>query len=137
MSAAAVYRVWRTMLARCENPSNEKFPAYGGRGIKVCERWHDFVAFLVDMGERPSATHSIDRIDVNGDYEPSNCRWATPVEQARNTRANRVVTYDGIEAPLAAHCERLGLDYKRVHGRLARGWPVDRAFNEPVFTAAA
>lgn len=86
MSDSQAHRQWRGMLARCRNPNNHKFKDYGGRGIKVCERWLVFENYLSDMGLRPSPVHSIDRIDVDGDYEPSNCRWATPKEQAANKR---------------------------------------------------
>lgn len=74
------------MLTRCTNPKSQDWENYGGRGIRVCERWQDFKKFLADMGRKPSASHSIDRIDVNGNYEPSNCRWATPKEQRANQR---------------------------------------------------
>jgi hypothetical protein len=78
------YQSWRAMIKRCEYPTTNSFEYYGGRGIKVCERWHSFEKFLADMGERPKGK-SIDRFpDVNGNYEPTNCRWASPLEQTRN-----------------------------------------------------
>lgn len=81
------YRIWLGMKMRCINPKVESFKYYGGRGIKVCDRWIDsFENFFSDMGKRPTVKHSIDRINVNGNYEPSNCRWASPIEQRRNRR---------------------------------------------------
>jgi hypothetical protein len=80
------YEVWRAMRRRCGNARCEDYPNYGGRGISVCERWNDFIIFYADMGSRPTPSYSIDRIDVNGNYEPSNCRWATPKEQRANQR---------------------------------------------------
>jgi hypothetical protein len=127
LSRTATYNTWRSMLARCDNATEPCFHNYGGRGISVCDAWRSFDQFYADMGPRPSPSHSIDRINVDGNYEPGNCRWATASEQARNTRANRVVTHDGICAPLVTHCDRLGLSYQRVHQRLTRGWSVDRA----------
>ena len=84
MTGTPTYRSWAMMKVRCLNKENHKFPDYGGRGIRICERWHSFDAFLADMGPRPPGT-SLDRIDVNGNYEPGNCRWA----DAKTQRANR------------------------------------------------
>lgn len=85
------YSSWCAMKRRCSSPKHPAYSEYGGRGIKVCDRWRDsFEAFLADMGERPSKRHSIDRVNVNGDYEPSNCRWTTMREQARNSRRTKL-----------------------------------------------
>ena len=84
------YRAWCAMIIRCENPNGKHWQNYGGRGISVSPRWrHSYDTFLADMGRRPSARHSLDRIDVDGNYEPGNCRWATQSEQCRNWRRNR------------------------------------------------
>lgn len=79
-----IYGIWKDLRNRCGNPNNQAYSRYGGRGILVCERWSDFEKFKIDMGPRPSEDHSIDRKNNNGNYEPSNCRWATPKEQAEN-----------------------------------------------------
>lgn len=104
------YSSWCAMRSRCTNPSVDNYSEYGGRGIRVCDRWlNSFEAFLEDMGERPDGT-SLERIDYNGNYEPSNCTWATRTEQSRNRRPNRKVS--GV-------CECCGQPYERGN-RLAR-----------------
>lgn len=119
------------MLKRCRDPNQTSFKNYGGRGIAVCTRWHDFKNFLEDMGERPSLDYSIDRIDNNGNYELSNCRWATRKEQRRNSRASKYLTFNGKTQSLAAWADELGLSYTRTRARLRLGWSVDRAFTAP------
>lgn len=93
-SVTPTYRTWVAMRARCLNPNVINYANYGGRGIKVCERWDDFENFLADMGLKPSPKHSIDRIDNDGNYESGNCHWATKLEQARNSRAQKLSESD-------------------------------------------
>jgi hypothetical protein len=87
LSKHPLYKTWKSMKERCYNPNIKRYKDYGGRGIKVCDRWlSSFENFLIDMGEKPTSQHSIDRIDVNGNYEPNNCKWATSTEQRINQR---------------------------------------------------
>lgn len=90
----ACYRVWQNMWNRCANPKSMDYRDYGGRGIAVCAAWAEFKRFAADIGPRPSPAHSLDRIDVDGDYEPGNCRWATPAEQSRNRRSKVALARD-------------------------------------------
>lgn len=89
LSYTPEYRVWAEMLQRCNNPNNPRYNDYGGRGIKVCKEWNRFINFYNDMGPRPSNRHSLDRIDNDGDYTPSNCRWATSKQQIYNRRSQK------------------------------------------------
>lgn len=127
------YYVWATMIQRCTNPNSEKYRIYGARGITVCERWFDFKNFLADMGERPSPKHSIGRIENNGNYEPSNCRWETSKQQARNRRDNHFLEFNGKTATLVEWSEITGIEYNALKNRINNlGWPASRALTQPV-----
>lgn len=124
----AEYRSWSGMRTRCTNPKFVDWAIYGGRGIKVCERWNSFAMFFADMGQKPSPKHSLDRKDSDGNYEPTNCRWATPKEQANNWgHRNRKITYSGITLPLSEWALRIGLTRESLRDRLDSGWSVERA----------
>ncbi len=127
MKHTTEYQTWRAMHQRCSNQNDVRYSCYGGRGIKVCERWRKFENFYADMGPRPSRKLSLERDNNDGDYEPSNCRWATPKHQARNRRSNRIVTVKGKAMTLAEAVERAGASYGTVAARLNRGWDIDRA----------
>lgn len=126
------FRIYMAMKHRCENPNSPAYANYGGRGIRVAPEWrHDFAAFLAHLGPRPSKKHSLDRIDVNGNYEPGNVRWATRTEQARNTRANRFLTYNGRTMTLVEWGETTGLGRQVIEARLRYGWSLERALTVP------
>ncbi|MCK5612299.1 hypothetical protein KAR91_61070 [Candidatus Pacearchaeota archaeon] len=130
-SHSKAYRSWNTMRQRCSNKNNHKYGSYGGRGITVCERWSKFENFLEDMGEKPDGM-SIDRRNNDGDYAPENCRWATPIEQARNKRNNRLITYNGITKSIAEWSEDLQINYGTLVNRVSKGWTDERALTQPV-----
>lgn len=111
---APEYHVWHKMLRRCRDPKSPDFPNYGGRGIFVCERWNDFANFIADMGSRPSATHTIERVNNDDGYHPDNCVWATRDVQARNRRPRQVATHCGHGHLLAGENLYLRPDGKRA-----------------------
>lgn len=121
------YRTWSDMRSRCNNPRHQNYKFYGARGIRVCERWNIFENFLADMGSRPGLGYSIDRIDVNGNYEPGNCRWATKSEQARNTRQNRRIEYRGRSYILSDLAHFTGIPSGTLARRLDAGWKIEDA----------
>lgn len=129
MSGYPEYGIWASMISRCENPNDPGFKNYGGRGIRVCERWRlSFAAFISDVGRRPSLKHSVDRYPNNdGDYRPDNVRWATQAEQSRNTRRSRQLTVRGETLPLTDWAERAGLPKSTLWGRLNRGMSAEEA----------
>lgn len=126
------YAAWACMKNRCYDVTSASYPRYGGRGIKVCDRWkYDFLNFKKDMGLRPPG-HSLDRIDVNGNYEPGNCRWATRKEQARNRRRSFHIEYRGERKLFIEWCEQFDVKYPLAYRRLKAGWSVDDALTKPV-----
>lgn len=132
LSKTPVYNAWQSMRARCNNPNIKRYEDYGGRGIKVCKRWDEFSKFLEDMGDRPSANHSIDRIDNNGNYTPKNCRWSLPKAQSRNRRNNVKLSAFGVTRIIAEWSEILGIAAHVICSRISHGWEPERALSVPV-----
>jgi len=128
---SGAYISWREMHRRCYVSRTPHFERYGGKGVVVCERWNYFGNFLVDMGERPQGK-TLDRINNSGNYEPSNCRWATPVEQANNRADNVRVSFAGTDRTVSEWSREPGAVYASlIAGRLRAGWDVERAIFEP------
>ena len=128
------FNAWNAMKGRCYNIRNHAYSHYGGRGIIVCDRWlNSFEHFLADMGQRPTSRHSIDRINNDGNYEQSNCRWATDTQQANNTRRSLCYEFDGESLPLSDWSVRLGIKTATLRARLnVYSMPIDEAFTRPV-----
>lgn len=134
LSGTHTYKCWKAMTKRCRSLKDKTAKDYALRGIAVCPRWlgeEGFENFLADMGERPPGT-TIDRIDNNGDYEPSNCRWATIKEQARNKRNNRILVFYGQALPVSVWAEILAIPKQIIYSRLHRGWSTKRTLITPV-----
>ena len=126
-----LYNTWQAVMRRCYRPSARGFDRYGGRGITVCERWYSLPNFIADMGPKPTPEHTVDRIDSKGNYEPSNCRWASPIEQGRNKQNNRILEINGVRRCIAEWSEISGIGPNTVKCRLDRGWSDERAVFEP------
>lgn len=127
------YRAWVDLKTRCTSSSNSRWEGYGGRGIKVCDRWlESFENFYADMGDRPSVKHSIDRIDNDGDYCPENCQWATPKEQYSNRSTNRYLTYQGRTLNVTEWSAEIGISREVLYNRLSKGWSEERALTTPL-----
>jgi hypothetical protein len=122
------YMTWSAMKDRCKNPKNKSYKYYGGRGIEVCERWEKFENFLEDMGKKPEG-YSIERVDVNGNYDKLNCKWVPKSEQSQNKRNNRYLTYLGKTQNLADWVIETGLTRSCIEQRLKRGWTVEKTLS--------
>lgn len=134
-SNTRLFRIWQAMKTRCYNPNSEDFKWYGGRGIQVCDEWlqdfQNFYKWAIANGYRDDLT--IDRIEVNGNYEPKNCRWVSQKVQCSNTRNNLIICFRGQEKTLKEWCDELGLRYGTVHSRLnSYGWSVEKALMTPI-----
>ena len=120
---------WIAIIQRCHNPKEKTYPRYGGRGIIVCDEWrYNYPAFLAHVGRRPGPEYSLDRINVNGNYEPGNVRWATRSQQQRNRRDNVMVEYKGKPTQIHQACEEAGLSYEAVRTRMRKGLTGDDLF---------
>jgi len=123
--ATPEYAAWCAAKTRCYNTKDPNYVRYGARGIKMCEEWReDFSAFLAHVGNRPSSDHSLDRINVNGNYEPGNCRWATWIEQCNNRRGTHRVMVNGTEYSLAELSRASGIKIGTLWSRWKNGRPL-------------
>lgn len=127
MSNKRPYNIWAGIIKRCNNPNSKTYKRYGGRGIKVCDKWLTFEGFWEDMQEGYSDDLSIDRIHVNGNYEKSNCKWSTPKEQGNNKRNNIIVYYEGKNYTLKQLSEKYNIQYHVLRYRLINKWPIKKA----------
>lgn len=127
------YNSWRSMLRRCYDPDSNRFARYGGRGIIVCPEWHTFDGFLKDMGKKPTPEHSIDRFpNVDGNYEPGNCRWATESQQQNNRTTNRLVTASGKTKTMSEWAVELGCKVATLWYRLDAGWSDEKTVSTSI-----
>lgn len=129
-SETVAYNTWVSMRQRCLNPNNPAYPSYGGRGISISPEWDTFEGFLDDMGEPPSGK-SLDRIDNSKGYGPSNCRWATRIEQNRNTRGCKYISYGGETKTVTEWAEQYGIKISTLSQRIRLGWGVEKALTHP------
>lgn len=126
------YHVWRNMKKRCTDPRHDHFKYYGGRGIRVCQRWLvSFSNFILDLGPRPSPKHTIERLDNNGNYEPGNVKWATDEEQRRNRSDNSKITWNGETLTVTEWAHRLRIPVETIARRVRRGWSPEKVVTTP------
>lgn len=128
------YNIFKGMVNRCYDERYYQFDRYGGRGIIVCDRWrYSFQNFINDMGDSPGKEYSLDRIDVNGNYEPSNCRWATWTQQQNNRSNNTLLTFNGRTLTQSQWEKETGICQKMISQRIRKhGWSVERALTQPI-----
>ena len=127
------YDAWNNAKQRCGDVNHPSWKNYGGRGIKVCEEWrNDFKAFYEHIGPKPTRDHTLDRIDNGKGYEPGNVRWTDCKTQARNTRSNRIVEYQGVRMTVAEACEKIGIRDNLIHGRMHNGFDFETAVAMPL-----
>jgi len=127
------WTTWAKMIGRCHDEKDKSYFRYGGRGIRVCDRWREsYQAFLEDMGRRPPGPFSIERKDNNGNYEPGNCRWATQREQCNNRRTSHLITCNGETLSASDWARRIGIDAATILGRLRLGWSSESAIQTPL-----
>jgi len=129
------YNIWQSMKQRCLNPKNKGFARYGGRGITIDPAWlgaNGFQTFLAQMGKRPSAKHSLERRDRDGNYTKTNCKWALPIEQQNNRKGNRFITHDGRTMSASDWAREVGINAGSIRNRLDMGWTVERSLTEPL-----
>jgi len=126
------HRIWVGIRSRCRDINCRDYKYYGGRGIKVCKRWDEFINFLKDMGIRPTANHSIDRINNDGDYCPENCRWATISEQRNNRRTNTRILFLGETKTLSQWAKEFKISRKTISYRIKRNWSIAESILMPI-----
>ena len=132
-SYTKLYGIWGSMIKRCNNPKDYHYDQYGGRGITVCDEWLDYVAFEAwALNNGYAAGLSIDRIDVNGNYCPQNCRWATDYTQMNNRRNTYYIEYNGIRLPLSEWAVQTGISRETIRQRIIAGWGVEKALTTPL-----
>ncbi len=125
--------VYKHMKQRCYNLNKTRFSDYGGRGIKICDRWlESFENFYEDMGTPPTNLHQLDRVDNEGDYSPDNCKWSTPSENNRNKRDSHMLTYNGVTQCVTAWADELNIDASTLFNRIARGWDDEKVITTPL-----
>lgn len=133
LAGTPIYNVWNGMRSRCKHEGHINYENYGGRGITFCDKWNTFDGFYEDMGNGYKEGLTLERIDPNGNYEPSNCKWATPAEQQNNKTNNHVLTIFGEELTLAEASQKYKIPYNTLKRRIYKGWTHEDAVTKPIY----